>query len=199
MLAWIFEAQGWRAPLLLAASTGYMAVAIGGDRPYRAYGWLVIAALGCCWLGDFFGPGNFLLGVAFFLAAHLLLIPAFVVRGTSLAALGSGLIVSGIGTAAVVCSLAMNIPPGQKPLIYAYAFVIALMLGFALGTWGRGSRGLIPIAAIIFFVSDLFLAQTAFLGGGRIWTITGYPLYYLACLLFAWSVARNPVAAATRP
>ena len=48
------------------------------------------------------------------------------------------------------------------------------------------------IAAVAFFVADLCLAQTAFYRGGVGWTFTGYPLYYTACLLFAWSVNERP-------
>jgi hypothetical protein len=70
------------------------------------------------------------------------------------------------------------------------------MLGVAGGTLGAGSRGLVPLAAVLFFVSDLCLAQTAFLGGGVAWTFTGYPIYYAACLLFAWSVTERPAGGA---
>jgi len=42
--------------------------------------------------------------------------------------------------------------------------------------------------ALAFYVSDMFLAQTAFLGGGPLNTVLGYPIYYAACLLFACSI-----------
>jgi uncharacterized membrane protein YhhN len=191
VVSWLADAPAYRFWFIVIASTSYVFAALGAGALRSHYGRLVLGALSLCWLGDFFGPGNFLLGVVFFLLAHLLLIPGFLLRGVSLRSLGASLVVSVFVTAVVTIYLSARIPPGERPFIYAYAAVIALMLGFAGGTLGAGSRGLIPVAALVFYVSDLFLAQTAFLGGGRIWTLTGYPLYYLACVLFAWTIAER--------
>jgi len=185
--SWLTEDGTYRRAFIVTASISYLLVAVGAGALQSNYGRLVLGALGFCFLGDIFGPGNFLLGVVMFLLAHLLFVPAFIVRGVSRRALTVSLAASALLTTAVTIYLGSQIPPDERLLIYAYAAVIALMLGVAGGTLGTGSRGLVPLAALVFYISDLFLAQTAFLGGGRIWTVTGYPLYYTACVLFAWS------------
>jgi len=189
--SWLMEDGTYRRAFIVTASISYLLVAVGAGALQSNYGRLVLGALGFCFLGDIFGPGNFLLGVVMFLLAHLLFVPAFIVRGVSRRALPVSLAASAILTTIVTLFLSAQIPSDERVLIYAYAAVIALMLGVAGGTLGAGSRGLIPFAALIFYISDFFLAQTAFLGGGRIWTVTGYPLYYTACVLFAWTCLRS--------
>ena len=191
---WLAEDGAYRRFFIVTASVSYLLVALGAGALQTHYGRLALGALVFCWLGDILGPGNFLLGVVMFLLAHLLFIPAFVIRGVSSRALIISLVLSGILTAAITIYLGAQIPPGERVFIYAYSVVIALMLGFAGGTLGAGSRGLIPLAALIFYISDLFLAQTAFLDGGRIWTVTGYPMYYTACVLFAWTAVKPGAA-----
>lgn len=189
--SWLADAPAYRRAFIVTASVSYLIVALGAGALGSHYGRLAFTALVFCFLGDILGPGNFLLGVVMFLLAHLFFVPAFIVRGVARRALTVSLAAALIGTAAISLYLGTAIPAGERWLIFAYSLVIALMLSFAGGTLGKGSRGLVPLAALIFYVSDLFLAQTAFLDGGRIWTITGYPLYYTACTMFAWT-CREP-------
>lgn len=175
--------------LIYMASTAYVVVAIAGPAVVPAHKWLTVAALLFCWLGDVLGPGNFLLGVVMFLVAHLALVPTFVVKGIYPRGLAAGCLAALVFGVAVVAWVGPHVPDEQQPLIYGYSAVISLMLGVALGTWRCGSRWMIPVAAVAFYVSDLCLAQTAFLGRGIAFTLIGYPLYYGACLLFAWSVS----------
>lgn len=191
VLVWGWLTDGlaeYRRLLLALASTAYLLVAAGLRADRSNYGRLVLAGLAFCWLGDVLGPGNFLLGAAMFLIAHLFFVPAFWMEAASskavLIAVAFALCLTGI----VLYVLWPRIGPDAQPLMAAYGGVIALMLGAAWSTVGRQGRVLIPLGASIFYVSDLFLAQTAFLDGGRIWTVTGYPLYYTACLLLAWSI-----------
>ena len=115
-------------------------------------------------------------------------------RGVLRQLIGSLLVAAAIG-GALALTIVPRVPEAQRPFLWAYSVVLTAMLGVAGGTLGVGSRGLVPLAAGLFFGSDLCLAQTAFLRGGTGWTLAGYPIYYAACLLFAWSVNERPVVA----
>lgn len=189
---WILHDRGVLRQLIGAGSTAYLMVAFAGrtDR-WRYQRWIVVA-LGFCWLGDLIGPKSFLTGVVLFFVAHLAFVGAFVAAGLH----RRRLIASLAGAALIGGALALAIVPqvhvAQRPFIWAYSVVLTTMLGVAGGTLDEGSRGLVPLAAVLFYISDLFLAQTAFFGGGVVWTYYGYPIYYTACLLFAWSVNERP-------
>lgn len=188
---WVLRDRGVLRQLLGAASTAFVLVAVAGQTERRTYRRWIVVALGFCWLGDILGPKSFLTGVAMFLLAHLAFVVAFAAAGLNRRRLlGSMLAVAVIGGASTLWILP-RVPESQRPYIWIYSIVLTAMLGVAGGTWGAGSRGLVPLAAALFFVSDLCLAQTAFLGGGSAWTMAGYPVYYAACLLFAWSVSER--------
>jgi len=183
---------GFRArPFILLASVAYVTIPFVAGAYRNRYGILTLAGVIFCFLGDVFGPGNFLLGAVMFLIAHLLFIPAFIVAGINrralLVSIPLWLVISGIVTALVIPS----VPPDQYAVIIPYTAIITLMAVAAFATIGSGATRIIPVAAVLFYVSDLFLAQTAFLDGGRIFTVTGYPMYYAAMLLFAWTTYTN--------
>lgn len=183
----LMEWHGWQEPATLIASTGFVLVALLGGATRDAFGRFMLAALACCWAGDMLGPLNFMLGTYAFLIAHLLFIPAFFAlrpawRATCLAALPVGL-VSLLSTAL----LWPRVPPGDRMAIAFYTVAISVMVALALGA-GRHSR-LVPIAAVLFYTSDHFVARWKYIGGD--WNgLVCYPLYYTACLLFALSVYR---------
>lgn len=189
---WLLRDRGVLRQLIGAASTAYLMVALAGPTNRRRYQQWILVALCFCWLGDIIGPKHFLTGVVMFLLAHLAFVGAFVVAGLHRRRLIASLIVATVIGGVVAWLILPRVPEAQRPFIWAYSAVLTAMLGVAGGTLGAGSRGLIPLAAVLFFVSDLCLAQTAFLGGGVVWTFSGYPIYYTACLLFAWSVNERP-------
>lgn len=184
---WLLRDRSVLRQLFGAASTCFLLVALAGDsRPPGPRRWMVLA-LGFCWLGDILGPAHFLTGVAMFFVAHLAFLGAFLTAGLSWArlrwTLGGAVLLGGIATALIL----PRVPAEQRPFLLAYSVVLMAMLGVAGGATRGGLRRLVPLAAGLFFVSDLCLAQTAFLRGGLAWTCLGYPMYYTACLLFAWS------------
>jgi uncharacterized membrane protein YhhN len=73
--------------------------------------------------------------------------------------------------------------------VVAYIVVISVMVVFAFGAFGDGSTWLIPAGAVLFFASDLFVARNQFVAPDRVNRMWGLPLYYLAQVLFALSVA----------
>lgn len=177
--------KSWQAPTTVVASTGFVLVALLGGALRSPYGRFVMGALACCWTGDMVGPQHFMLGTYAFLAAHLLLIPAFLtLRPSWRAASVAGLAV-GVSSAVATVLLWPHLPPADRVPILSYTLVISLMVFVAAGA-GRRCR-IIPLAAVLFYVSDLFVARWKYVGGD--WnSLFCYPLYYTACLLFAYSV-----------
>lgn len=197
IVEWVLRDSGVLRQLIGAASTAYVMVAVAARGDRRDYKKWVVGGLGLCWLGDMIGPKHFLAGVVMFLLAHCALIIAFAVAGLNRQRLLGSLIGAAAIGSVVAWAIVPRVPEAQRPFIWAYSAILTLMLGFAGGTLGVGSRGLVPLAAVLFYVSDLCLAQTAFVGGGVGWTIVGYPTYYTACVLFAWSINEGPARAKT--
>ena len=191
---WLLRDRGVLRQLTGAASTAYLMVALAGRTDRHRYQRWIVVALGFCWLGDIIGPKHFLTGVVMFFVAHLAFVAAFVAGGLHrrrlIVSLAAAAIVGGASTLLIV----PHVHAAQRPFIWTYSVVLTAMLGVAGGTLGAGSRGLVPLAAVLFFISDVYLAQTAFFGRGVVWTYMGYPIYYTACLLFAWSVNERPKA-----
>ena len=174
--------------LIYLASTSYIVVALLAGAHRTAFGRLVLAGVICCWIGDIVGPKNFLAGAMAFLIGHIFFIPAFFVRGVTRNSVLLGLLSYGIISAAALAWIGPQVPPEERPVIFTYTAIIGLMGAVSVGTWHADWT--LPVGAGIFYISDLFLAQTAFLDGGFINTVLGYPLYYLAVLILAYAPMR---------
>jgi len=172
--------------LIVVASTSFVLIALFAGGLGSWYGRLVVAALVFCWLGDVLGPSSFLSGVGAFLLAHLGFIGAFLSRGLAakrcLATAGAVLLVSG----SLFVWLYPHVPEEQHVLIFAYMFVISAMVVLAGGV--RDGGALILIAAVTFYVSDIFVARWRYVSPGFVNGVICYPLYYAACVMFAFSV-----------
>jgi uncharacterized membrane protein YhhN len=195
MIAWTLEYRDLRRACIYIASTGYIAVALAAGAHRTWFGLLILLGVLFCWTGDIVGPKNFLAGALAFLVGHIFFIPAFIVRGVTRKGLITGFLSYAIVTAAVMAWIGPKVPPDERLVIYAYTGVIAVMGAFSVGTWQADWR--IPIGAATFYISDLCLAQTAFLDGGFVFTLVGYPLYYFSVLVLAYSpVNYRPVDSA---
>ena len=183
------RAVGWSSSVTgaftVVASTAFLVAALVAGAFRSRYGVLVLCALVCCWLGDILGPRNFVWGLYAFLGGHLLFTLAF--ASTRLNWRDSAFAVCAI---AIIDALLMawimpNVPDKERFDVIAYTTVISVML--AAG-WGarRANAWLLP-AAIIFFISDIFVARWRY-GGGAINGYLCYPLYYTACMFFAISI-----------
>lgn len=180
---------GWT--FMVVASTGYIVVALSAGALESRYGRLVLGALGCCWMGDMVGPHHFVLGTYAFLAGHLLFVPAFCLERLAWRpAARAGLAVSVVSAAALL-RLFPDIPAGERGAMVAYTAVISVMVAAAYGAGRLGQ--IVPAAATIFYVSDLFVGNWKY-GGGAWNGLVCYPLYYAACLLFAYSIATTATA-----
>jgi uncharacterized membrane protein YhhN len=75
----------------------------------------------------------------------------------------------------------------MKGPVLAYIVVITVMVILAWSCFGVGF--VVPLAATLFFLSDISVAIDRFRGGGfgnRLW---GLPAYYVAQLLFVFSLS----------
>ncbi|MBN2309855.1 MAG: lysoplasmalogenase [Candidatus Hydrogenedentes bacterium] len=177
----------------MVASTGFVAVGIGSGCLESTYGRIVLVALGLCWIGDYLltltGEVPFLIGLVAFLLAHLALFGAFWVHGLN-AAWCAGAAVAAVLVAAVVLRwLYSKLPDKMRIAVLAYMAVISVMVILALGVRGAGGPLWIPVGAVTFYVSDLFVARQSFVSPGYSNDILGLPLYYGAVTMLALSVA----------
>lgn len=195
LISWTTDHRDAGRVLTYLASTSYVAVALFAGAHRTMFGRLILLGVVCCWIGDIVGPKNFLAGAGAFLVGHIFFIPAFVVRGVTRNGLLTGFLLYAIVSAVALVWIGPQVPPEERPLIFAYTGVIGLMGAVSVGT--RAADWRIPIGAATFYISDLFLAQTAFLDGGFINTLLGYPLYYLSVLILAYSPTRYESPAKT--
>ncbi len=168
--------------LTAAASGGFLLAAAVAGAGRHWFGRGLFAGLFCCFLGDLLGPSAFAAGAAAFLAGHLCFIAAMA-PGGAWRRRGPVVVPVAVLSGLVLPWLWPLVPPGDRPLIGGYVLVITVMLACAVAHAG-GNRLLLP-AAVLFFISDIFVARWKYAGGGAANAWLCYPLYYLACNLFA--------------
>lgn len=186
----------WRgaiAPLKLAASACFLAVAWLAGAAGTPYGRLVLVALVLCAIGDALLLSKrsriFLAGLGAFLLAHAVYALAFTLRGMDPAWLAIGAVVMAINLSAVLVWLLPRLHTVYRYAVPAYMLAIGVMVATGLGTGGLGGRGLIPAGALAFALSDIAVARERFVAPGPINKTWGLPLYYLGQVLLAMSVA----------
>lgn len=176
-----------------AASAGFLAVALGGGALDRSFGRWILAGLILSFLGDVFLMFServwFLSGLFSFLLAHVAYVAAFLVAGVSVAWTA----VAGVGVL-VVASVVMrwllpHVPKDMRVPVLAYVVVISSMVSVGFGTLGDAHSAAIATGAVLFYLSDLFVARDRFVVEGFVNRLVGLPLYYGGQVLLALSVA----------
>ncbi len=188
----------WRRSLVGKAvikpltSAGFITTAVLAGAADSPYGRWVLVALALSWVGDVCLIGRaraaFLAGLVAFLLGHVAFAVAFVVRGLDSAwALGAAVPMAAVALF-VERWLRPQVPDGLRRPVVAYITVITAMVVLSVGTWATSPAPLIPLAATLFWASDISVARDRFTGAGfgnRLW---GLSAYYVAQLLFAFSV-----------
>ncbi len=176
----------------MVASTGFLAIAVSVGAPSSTYGRIVLAALALSWIGDLLltyrSRSAFLAGLVAFLLGHVAFVAAFWSLGIGVVYAVVAAVVVAVIAIVVLRWLAPHVGDMKGPVV-AYVGVISVMVMFAFGAFGNGASVLVPVGAMLFFVSDLFVARNQFVApdvANRIW---GLPLYYLAQILLALSTA----------
>ncbi|MHB9098797.1 MAG: lysoplasmalogenase [Syntrophales bacterium] len=181
-------------PLLSAL---FVAVALTGPRTETGYfGW-VLAGLVFCMAGDVFliffaSPRLFLAGLVAFLTGHILYVAAFFLASRP------GMLTWIVGVCVLAASGAIFAwlrPHLGRMLIpvAAYVAVITVMIIGAASVLGEraadpSGRTLVFSGAILFYVSDIFVARQQFVVSQYVNRLVGLPLYYAAQFMIAFSI-----------
>lgn len=175
------------------ASTGFLLTAFGGGAFGTPYGIGVFIALVFCWLGDialsYTSKPAFLCGLIVFLLGHIALIVVFVRAGIAPAWNLAAGVATVLAAIPILRWLYPKVPPDMKLPVLAYMLVITLMVITAAGAVGSGETALLLLGAVLFYVSDIFVARETFVSPGYVNYVLGLPQYYAAVSLLALSVA----------
>lgn len=184
--------QYWLKPM---AAIGFILIAILGGALYWGYGQWIVYGLVTCALGDICLLSRtrdyvFKLGMLAFGIGHFCYLTAFIIwtNGVSGLNVWSALPVA-VG-AGFLFWLKPKLPHGMSIPVTIYGFLIIVMVirSLDVGLW------MVPVAAILFALSDMFVAKDRFIDkydgaktNPNALIIT--PLYFSAQLLFALSAA----------
>ncbi len=161
---------------------------------------MVLIALVFCLGGDIllaFGSRvTFLLGLISFLLGHVMYAAAFFVVGKVGPAMAGGVILLMVSAAFTWRWIEPHLGNMRIPVL-AYIVVISIMVCGAFGIVGDPvipayARGCIFAGAILFYISDLFVARQRFVIGAHVNRMVGLPLYYAGQFLLAFSAAWIP-------
>ena len=178
----------------MVASTGFLLLAVhAGILGGGNYSHLLGIGLILCWMGDLFLGFRtmrfFIPGLVSFLIAHLLFGAAFITLGVSTKWMLCAAGINAIADVFILRWLWPKLPADMRIPIVAYMLVITSMVVLAAGAVGHGATGWLLTAAIIFTVSDLFVAREKFIRSDLINNLVGLALYYIATALLALSPA----------
>jgi len=167
----------------MIASTGFMGLAVAAGGLQTTYGRMILVALFFSWWGDLFlisGQRHlFLMGLVAFFLGHL--------------GFGAAFLAHGVNTTWTLAALvALLIPLGSlgemRYPVYAYIGIITLMVALSAGAWGKEGTVLMLVGAVLFYISDVFVARDRFVTSD-VWNrYLGLPLYYAAQLALAYTV-----------
>ena len=183
----------WRLPVKALASTGFIGVAVAPGAIDTGYGRAVLIGLGLSWLGDVLlalpSRAAFLGGLAAFLLGHVAYVVAFGIRG--LTPVPAAVAAGGVVVTAVVVWrwLRPRLDAAMVGPVAAYVAVISIMVVAAFGTAGFELDRRIVAGAVLFYLSDLFVARQRFVTPGFVNRLVGLPLYYGGQILLALSVS----------
>lgn len=167
---------------------------------HSGFAGLVLVALVFCLGGDvLLALGThitFLLGLVSFLLGHIMYAVAFFMVGDIGPFMGAGTPLLVISAALTWRWLEPHLGDMKIPVL-AYIVVISIMVCAACGIAGdptlpTSARATIFAGAVLFYLSDLFVARQRFVVNAHMNRVVGLPLYYAAQFLLAFSAAWIP-------
>lgn len=172
----------------MVLSTGFIMSAFLAGGHTTNYGKAILVALFFSWWGDLFLAikGMFLFGLVAFLLGHIFFAVAFLVHGVNT----KWVLYAAPALAVVVGGVLMwlgNSPGDMLYPVYAYIVVITSMVALSFGARGQGASWWVVAGAVLFFVSDIFVARGRFVAPGNINPAIGLPLYFSAQYVFAYT------------
>jgi len=176
----------------MSAATAFLAMALACGALESTYGQILLGGLALCWIGDacLLSPGQstgFLAGIGAFLLGHLVYAIAFYQLGFDWTGLLIGALV--IGGLAVVALrwLRPKVPDDFQIPVISYIGVISVMVIASIGAVAAGAPIILAIGAVVFGISDLFVARQRFVSSGFVNAAVGLPAYFGAQLLLAYT------------
>ena len=176
----------------MSAASAFIAMALASGALESSYGEILLAGLALCWIGDacLLSSGQstgFLAGIGAFLLGHLVYAIAFYQLGLD----WTGLLVGGlvIGGLALITLrwLHPQVPEDFRIPVISYIGVISVMVIASIGAVAAGAPIILAIGAIVFGISDVFVARERFVSSGFINSALGLPAYFGAQLLLAYT------------
>ncbi len=189
LLLWFLSHEHYLHGLFkMLASTGFIFLCIASGGIHSPYGWVILAGLFFSWWGDLFlishSAAIFMLGLIAFFLAHVSYCAAFIVYGVGIPSAGIALAVLLVPGVFIMRWLHPHLGTMRVP-VYAYVTVITIMTALAVSALTTRGGLLIPIGAILFYCSDIFVARDRFVAQGQINRYIGLPLYYGGQILLA--------------
>lgn len=177
----------------LTASSCFVGVAVSLGAQQSTYGQLILGALVLGWLGDALllsrAPKAFMGGLGAFLLSHVLFAAAFVLGSLSFPAMSvAAALALAFGTG-VLRWLLPHAPKEFKAPVLAYVVVILAMCIAATGHAFASQHWAVLVGALLFTASDLSVARDRFVRQGFVNRLWGWPTYFVAQLVLAWTVA----------
>lgn len=177
----------------MAASTGYLLIALAAGALRSRYGIAMLLGLMCSWWGDLFlsfgGWGFFLAGLIAYLLGHAGFSCAYIIHRTRIRR-------SAICLAAFLLPAFLlgrwfwpGIPEHLRLPTAAYIIVITCMVALACGTLQRPGGWLIVLGATAFFISDICVAHIYFINVTPVIAATALLLYYGGQTMLAGTIA----------
>jgi uncharacterized membrane protein YhhN len=184
-----------RAVLKMCASTSFVLVALLLGALESTYGRFLLAALALGWLGDALllstRSGSFLAGLGVFLLSHVCFALAFVTGSFS----ATGFVLALLPALAVGVGITRwlwpHLPGRFKAPVAAYIVTILLMCAAAAGFAAASAIWSVLVGAVLFAASDISVARDRFVERSFANKAWGWPIYFLAQLTLAWSVAAS--------
>jgi len=175
------------------ASLGFIATAWAAGASESIYGNNLLIGLYGCAVGDLLliprgAKGWFLAGMFSFAVGHGAYAISFARYGISDSAFLYALAPMVLVAILTLRWLGPHLPVMMHSPVRMYIAVISVMTALAVGASVGSGQWLMAGGAILFALSDLFVARERFTKPDFINQLIGLPLYYIAQLLLAWSV-----------
>lgn len=189
LMLWFFSDDNYTYGFFkMLASTGFIVLCVASGGIHSVYGCVILGGLVLSWWGDLFlvsrGKIIFMMGLIAFFLAHVCYCTAFAFYGIGKIDLIVALAVMLIPAIIVVRWLHSYLGKMKIP-VYAYIVVISIMTALSISAAYTKGGLLIPLGAVIFYCSDIFVARDRFVAPGKINAYIGLPLYYAGQILLA--------------
>lgn len=176
------------------AALGFLIIAFFSTALFTTYGQIIFAGLLACAVGDIFllsrkSPKLFLAGMAAFAIGHLAYSTAFLSYQTA-DLTPQGFVFYGaviLGSLGFYIWLRPRLPKDMRLAVAIYTLIILAMVVSALGLMPLGYSLYAMIGAVLFAISDIFVARDRFVKRDPKNALAITPLYFGAQALIAIS------------